>query len=827
MAETARKLSAEDVSYFCDPAAFDFETTAELPDLVSIIGQERAVRAIDFGVSIPNYGFNVYVMGPSGTGKSTTVRKFLHDLADKEPRPDDICYVNNFKDSRRPSVIRLPAGEGSQLRQDISELIRGLQSTIPAAFDSDDFNHRSSAIEREIDQARTQILQTLDESAKQNNFGLMQTATGFGLVPLLDGEAIEPEEYQQLPETTRSEYESRHSALQEDLNRAFREVREVEKSGEDKIAALAEELANSVVTQHLSDLNEKYAPYANVMSYLDELRADIVKNVREFLPPSTDGASSAAGANRNTPAGRAVDPLQSYRINVIVDHSLSTGAPVVFETNPSYLNLVGRIEQELRYGVMTTDFTHIRAGSLHRANGGYLVINARDLLEQPLAWEALERTIKNQEIRTEMIPETLPLAATTTTLEPQCVALSAKVILIGDWSTYSILYNMDEDFRKFFKVRADFNSHMERSSETMYQYAQFIASRVRADNLLPFDRAAVARVIEVGVRLVEDKNRVSTRFANIVEVIQEASFWARRSERSTVTAEDIDHTMEERRFRASHIQEEMQRSILEGTIKIETEGAAVGQVNGLSVMEIADYGFGMPSRISAKTFLGKGNVVGIDRESNLTGNIHNKGLLILQGYLGGRFGQKRQISLSASLTFEQNYDRIEGDSASSAELYALLSSLSRLPIRQDLAVTGSVDQEGRVQAIGAASTKIEGFFDICRHRGLTGAQGVLIPTANVPHLTLRHDVVDAIRSENFHVYAIDTIDEGIELLTGIPAGEPDDEGNYPSGSVNNLVDNRLREMLEGKERKTAEEEEVDSSEAVSLVSQQSENTPGL
>ena len=482
---------------------------------------------------------------------------------------------------------------------------------------------------------------------------------------------------------------------------------------------------------------------------------------------------------------------------MIVDHSSSTGAPVIFETNPSYLNLVGRIEQELRYGVMTTDFTHIRAGSLHRANGGYLVINARNLLEQPLAWDGLERAIKNQEIRIETIPEALPLAATTITIEPQCVPFKAKVILIGDWNAYSILYNMDEDFRKFFKVRADFSSHMERSPEAMHQYAQFIASRVKEDNLLPFDRSAVARVVEAGTRLVEDQNRLSTRFASVVEVIQEASFWAGRSKRSTVTAEDVDHAMEERRYRSSRIQEEMQRSILEGTIKIETEGASVGQVNGLSVMEIAEYEFGMPSRISAKTYLGKGHVVGIDRESNLAGNIHNKGLLILQGYLGARFGQKRQISLSASLTFEQNYDRIEGDSASSAELYALLSSLSNLPIRQDLSVTGSVDQEGRVQAIGSPSTKIEGFFDICLQRGLTGTQGVLIPTTNVPHLILRRDVVDAVRDGRFHIYAIETIDEGIELLTGVPAGEPDDDGDYPPGSVNCLVDNRLREMQEG------------------------------
>jgi lon-related putative ATP-dependent protease len=825
MTANARELSADEVSFTCDPSRFDFETTAELPDLVTIIGQDRAVRAIDFGVSIPSYGFNVYVMGPSGTGKSTTVQKFLYDLASEEPRPDDICFVNNFEDSRRPKVILLPAGVGSQFRQDISELIRNLRLTIPTAFDSDDFAHRSAKVEQEVDQARTHILQKLDAKAGEHDFGLVQTASGFGLVPLLDGEALTPEQFHALPQDEKNKYESQLGELQEDLNRSLRDVRELEKSGQEKMRTMTRELADALVTQQLSDLNQEYATYPNVIAHLLALRADIVDNIGDFLPTSVGDSAEDAPPDMDVPRILLEDPLRRYHVNLIVDHSASTGAPVVYETNPSYLNLVGRIEQEVRYGMMTTDFTHIRSGSLHRANGGYLVINSRDLLEQPLAWEALERTIKNQEIRTEMISETLTLAAPTKTLEPEPVPFNAKIILIGDWSTYAILYDMDEDFRKFFKVRADFSSHMERSPESVQQYAQFVASRIRADGLLPFDRGAVARIVEEGVRLVQDQNRLSTRFASIVEIIQEASFWAKRSERSLVTAEDVDRTMEEKRYRASRFQEEMRRQILEGTIKIHTEGSAVGQVNGLSVLEVADYEFGMPARISAKTFLGKGNVVGIDRESNLTGNIHNKGLLILQGYLGAKFAQKRQISLSASLTFEQNYDRIEGDSASTAELYALLSSLSNLPIRQDLAVTGSVDQEGRVQAIGAPSAKIEGFFEICRERGLTGTQGVLIPAANVPHLVLQRDVVDAVRNGDFHIYAVETIDQGIQLLTGVPAGEPDAEGDYAPHTVNRLVDDRLREMLEGKEEKSEPEKEQGAHDDALLSSQKSEGTP--
>lgn len=809
----ARELTPEELTYVCDASQYAFETTDEIPDLPTIIGQERALRALEFGIHIPSYGFNVYVTGPAGSGRSTTVMGFLRRKAEQEAVPDDWCYVNNFRDARRPRAIRLPAGHGVQLRDDMAAFIRDLQSAIPVAFDSEDYQQRVQSITQERDQARDQILTGLSKTAEAQGFGLVQTATGLALVPMLDGEMVTPEKYAAASEEQRKQWESAHVRLQQELERALREIRALNKTARERLRALTREVADFVVRDHIEELLERYHPFEEVVTYLEEVRQDIVEHIADFYPELAvspeplEGEEEATSSSPGDPPPEETLPdLSRYQVNVVVDNSQTSGAPVVYETSPLYTNLVGRIEQEVRYGVLTTDFTLIRAGSLHRANGGYLVLNARDLLEYPLAWEALKRTIRNQEIRTEM-PSDLVSAPMTTSLEPECIPFKAKVILIGDWSTYEMLYELDDDFRKIFKVRADFAISMERTAEAMQQYAQFIARRVRVDGLLPFHRSAVARVVEIGARLVEDKHKLSTRFSGILEVIHEASYWAGVNGHHVVTAEDVDQAMREGRYRASYLPEQIRRQILEDTLHIETEGWAVGQVNGMTVMEVADYEFAVPSRISAQTYMGRGNVVAIDREANLAGNIHNKGVLILQGFLGARYAQRKPLNLSASLTFEQNYDRIEGDSASSAELYAILSSLSGLPVRQDLAVTGAVDQQGRILAVGSVTAKIEGFFDLCQARGLTGTQGVVVPEANVRHLVLRPDVVQAVREGKFHVYAVSTVDEGIALLTGVSAGEPDAEGNYPEGTVNYRVHRRILEMAEEKSERDEEEED--------------------
>ncbi len=808
-----RELTPEELTYVCDASQYTFETTDEIPDLPTIIGQERALRALEFGIHIPSYGFNVYVTGPAGSGRSTTVMGFLRRKAEQEAVPDDWCYVNNFRDARRPRAIRLPAGYGVRLRDDMASFIRDLQSAIPVAFDSEDYHQRVQSIIQERDQARDQILTKLSKTAEAQGFGLVQTATGLALVPVLGGEVVTPEKYAAASEEQRKQWESAHVGLQQELERALREIRVLGRTARERLRALTREVADFVVRDHIEELLERYHPFDEVIAYLEEVRQDIVEHVADFYPelaassePLEEEEEATSSNSGDPPPEETLPDLSRYQVNVIVDNSQASGAPVVYETSPSYTNLVGRIEQEVRYGVLTTDFTLIRAGSLHRANGGYLVLNARDLLEYPLAWEALKRTIRNQVIRTE-VPSDFVSAPMTISLEPERIPFKAKVILIGDWSTYEMLYELDDDFRKIFKVRADFAVSMDRTPEAMQQYAQFIARRVRADGLLPFYRSAVARILEIGARLVEDKHKLSTRFSGILEVIHEASYWASVNGRRVVTAEDVDQAMREGRYRASYLPEQIRRQILEDTLHIETEGWAIGQVNGMTVMEVADYEFAVPSRISAQTYMGRGNVVAIDREANLAGNIHNKGVLILQGFLGARYAQHKPLNLSASLTFEQSYDRIEGDSASSAELYAILSSLSGLPIRQDLAVTGAVDQQGRILAVGSVTAKIEGFFDLCQARGLTGTQGVVIPEANVRHLVLRSDVVRAVREGKFHVYAVSTVDEGIALLTGVPAGEPDAEGNYPEGTVNYRVHKRLLEMAE--ERSERDEEEED------------------
>ncbi len=823
MAE-ARKLTPDELTFICDPNQFEFETTDDLPDLQNIIGQDRAVRAIDFGVEIPSYGFNIYAMGASGTGKTTTVHTFLERKAPDELVPDDWVYVNNFVDPKRPRAIQLPASYGSQFRDSMAEFILDLQQNIPGAFDSEDYEKRAEAIMRQMEQARNERLKELDAEVSNRGFALVQTAVGLVVAPVVEGQVLTPDKYAQLPDDAKSQFESHRQDLQRELEHAMREVRALETKAKDEMRTLDREVADFVVGNCVADLYEEYAAFDEIIEYLGEVREDVGQNIADFRQPAgSDEASEAKSALPRLP-GKPGDPFVRYHVNVIVDHSRSEGAPIVYSTNPSYRSLVGRIEQEVRFGMLTTNFTHIQAGCLHQANGGYLVVNARDLLGYPFAWDALKRTIKNQEIRTEMIDEAMPFTATTA-LEPEPIPFKAKVVLIGDAGTYYLLYSIDEDFRKLFKVRADFAYTMDRSPEAMQSYAEFIASRVRADGLQPFDRTAVAKVVEFGARVAQDREKLAARFVDVLEVMQEASYWARRNGKKTVTAQDVEQSVEERRYRASHLEERLRKRILEGTIRVQTEGEAVGQVNGLSVLHMADYEFGMPSRISARTYMGRGGVVAIDREANLAGNIHNKGVLILQGYMGGKYARKKSLNLAASLTFEQSYERIEGDSASSTELYALLSSLSGLPVRQDLAVTGSVDQQGRVQAIGGATSKIEGFFDVCHARGLTGSQGVIIPVANVRHLVLRPEVVRAVQDGTFHIYAVETIDEGIELLTGVPAGEADEEGNFPEATVNYLVQEKLLEMAEEKAKEKEEDKDENNPSASHSKSQDGEELP--
>lgn len=779
----------------CPPSLFAFESTEDLRGDVAIIGQERAVRAIDFGVAVGSFGFNIFALGYAGTGRSTTIRTFLGHYADKQPVPSDWVYVHNFTDPNQPHAIGLSPGLAVEFRRDMQELLDDLIRDIPRAFESEDYERRREEIVRALSERRNALFAQLEHKVNERGFTLLKTAMGVGVAPVLNGQVLTPEAYQRLDEATRADIEQRQGMLQSLMAETMRSIREVEKDTKRTLQDLDRQIADSVVSQLVAELRARYADHMELAQYLDQLHADIVDSVEGFKSPDDQPEGFAAAMQANQREAW----LRRYRVNVLVDQGLRSGAPVILEPNPTYGNLVGRIEHRSEFGTLVTDFTMIKAGALHRANGGYLIVEMRGLLANTLAWDALKRAIKNRQIRTEEIGAQTQLVSTVT-LEPEPIPLDVKVVLIGDPETYYILHELDEDFGKLFKVQADFGTIFDRAPDTCQDYARFVAARCREESLLPFDRDAVARVVEYGSRLAADKQKLSARFGEIADLVRESSFWAAREGKSRTSRADVRRAVEERAFRASRNEDRMRELIRQGSIRVNVTGTQVGQVNGLSVFSLGNYAYGIPSRISVRTYSGKTGVVSIDREAKLSGRFHDKGLLTLTGYLGGKYALDRPMSLAASISFEQLYDEIEGDSASSAELYALLSSLSDAPLAQGLAVTGSVDQQGNVQPVGGINEKIEGFFDTCSQAGLTGSQGVLIPEANVRNLMLRTRVREAVQEGRFHIYPVRTVDQGLEILTGLQAGERYDQGGYPEGSLHRRVVSRLAEMADSLDR---------------------------
>jgi lon-related putative ATP-dependent protease len=818
MTAEARAVSPGELWCPCDLEEFGFETTAELPDVVQIIGQDRAVRAIDVGMGMPSSGFNVYALGRTGTGRTTTVRTFLDKIAVDEPVPDDWVYVNNFRDRYKPRAIEFRPGRAQGFQRDMDELVEDLQREIPRAFESKEYEQQRERIVREMQEERNNEFMHLEARVNEQGFTLLKTAMGLGMAPVLNGQVLTPERYKQLDEKTQEELEQRQKALQSEMAETVRRVRDLEKEAKQELQALDGQIADFAVGHLIEELRQAYADCVEVIEYLDEVQADIVENVGGFRDEEEP-------SERTTAAMIAVQKealLNRYRVNVIVDRTGETGAPVVFEPNPTYTNLVGRIEHKAEFGALVTDFTMIKAGALHRANGGYLVVEALSVLTSPLAWDALKRAVKNRQIRTEELGEQLRLISTIT-LEPEPIPLDVKVVLIGDPMTYYVLYGHDEDFRKFFKVKADFGPTMPRTPEACQQYAQFVASRCHREGLLPFRREAVGRVVEFGTRLAEDQGKLATRFGEIADLVRESSFWAGRAGRDAVTAEDVQRAIDEKVYRSNRLEEWMQETITDGTVQVDVEGEVVGQVNGLSVLSMADYSFGKPTRITVQTYTGRKGVVSLDREAKLSGRIYDKGVLTLSGYLGATYARQESLSLAASISFEQSYEPIDGDSASSTELYALISSLARVPIRQGTAVTGSVDQQGRVQPVGGVNEKIESFFDICKAHGLTGEQGVMIPARNVKNLMLRADVREAVADGQFHIWAVETIDQGLELLTGQPAGERLEDATFPEGTIHRRVADRLAEIVETLQAKKEEARERSSDETAK--EDQDDDTP--
>lgn len=778
-------LAPQQLYTACDPQQFGFQTTAELENLSEIIGQARAMKAVHFGAGIRQEGYNLFVVGPSGMGKRSMVRQFLEKKSHGEPDPADWCYINNFSDLHKPLALKLPTGKGAELRRDMERLVDYLRTAIPSAFDSDEYRAKIAAIQDEYTRQQEQTFKELEESAEKQDVVLLRTPDGFGFAPTRDHEIIPQEEYEKLSDEKKSRFSEAIAKLQERLGWILRHVPQWRKERGEKVRHLNREIMRSVVEHLINDFRTSYAGLPEVLKYLDLVQQDMLEHGDDFRKQD-----EAAGMGE-----MAQHAFHRYEVNVLVTNGHRHGAPIVSEDSPTYSNLIGRVEHVAQLGALVTNFTLIKSGALHRANGGYLLLDIRKVLMQPFAWEGLKRALQSREIRIESLGQILSLVSTVS-LEPEPIPLDIKIVLFGDRLLYYLLEQYDPDFSELFKVVADFEERIERTQESHTLYARLIATLCRKENLRALDRGAVARVIEYAARLVGDSERLSTHMRSVADLLREADYWAREAGHPVVDAADVQQAIDTQIHRLDRLRSRLQEAILRGTLMIDTQGAVVGQVNGLSVLDLGNFAFALPSRITATARLGEGELLNIEREVRLSGAIHSKGVLILSAFLAARYGQARPLAFSASLVFEQSYGFVDGDSASLAELCALLSRLSNAPIRQELAITGSVNQLGQAQAIGAVNEKIEGFYDICAARGLTGGQGVLIPASNVKHLMLRWDVVSAVAAGQFHIYPVENVDQAITLLTGMPVGEAQAGGRYPSESINGKVAAQLDEWID-------------------------------
>jgi lon-related putative ATP-dependent protease len=788
---SSQSLAPEKLYHAFDASQLPFETTSELADGLEIIGQQRAVDAIRFGIGIDYHGYNLFALGPNGTGRQTTVNRFLSQRAATEPIPDDWCYVYNFEQPHKPRAHRLPPGRAVLFRDDMKELTGELLTVLPATFAGEEYQLQKRALEEELRGMHTEALEALRAEAQTHSIALIQTPGGFAFAPLKeDGEVISPDEFMRLDQEAQKKIETEVGELQESLQRIMQQIPNLHREMQKRLRELNQRVVEFTIVPLLDELRQKFADLESITQHLAAVQKDIVENYEAFVQEEESNGRQLIGAIMGMATAERKPSTTRYEVNVVIDNSLAQGAPVHFLDQPRYQNLVGMVEHVAQMGALVTDFTLIKPGALHEANGGYLLIDALKLLSEPYAWEGLKRALRKREIAIESIGQVYSLISTIS-LEPEPIPLDVKVVLIGERLLYYLLSSHDPEFSELFKVSADFEDEVERGPDSALAYARVIAEVSRAERLRPFDRGAVARVVEQGSRLAEDARKLSTHMQSVTDLLREANYWAEQAGRDVVGREDVQKALDTHAYHSGRVQERIQESILRGQVLIDTGGAVVGQVNGLSVYTMGNHAFGRPTRITARVRMGGGEVIDIEREVDMGGPIHSKGVLILSGFLGQRYAAEQPLSLMATLVFEQSYGGIEGDSASSAELYALLSALAGAPIKQSLAVTGSVDQLGRVQAIGGVNEKIEGFFDVCRGRGLTGDQGVLIPAANVDNLMLRQDVVEAARAGLFHIYPVANVDEGISLLTGLPAGEVGEDGAYPPESLNGRAMARL------------------------------------
>jgi lon-related putative ATP-dependent protease len=771
----------------CDPYALGFETTDDLPDLENVIGQPRALSALQLGSEVSGTGYNIFVMGQPGSGRTTLSKEYLERKAIEMPVPDDWCYVNNFQNERRPKIIRLPAGKGAGFRQAIGELISRLTSDIPRTFESDEFIHERELLVADLKKTQESEFLQLSQRVEKFNFVIVRTSSGLALAPGVEGKPIPPEELANLTAEQKVKLGGLENRLGEQVQSTINRMKELEKTAFHQLQELVSRTVQFIIAPLIQPIRQAFSEYPQINAYLDAVQDDLITNLSQFHTSSQGEEQS-----NQTPADQG-KWRQRYEVNLLVDHSAARGAPVIMENYPSYNNLFGRIEHEVIMGASRTDFTMIQSGALHRANGGYLILPARDLMLNPYAWEGLKRVLRDGEIRMVELANQVGLVSSVT-LEPEPIPLQVKILLVGSPSLYYSLRAYDDDFTKLFKVRAEFATQMDRTPENEREYGLFIKSVVMENQLLPFDKTAVARIIEYSAKLADYQTRLSTRFGKITDLVREASYWAGKEGSKLVTAAAVDHALRASIYRSNLVEERIQELINEGTLLIDVQGTIAGQINALSVYMLGDYAFGRPTRVTAITYPGKGGIVDIERQAKLGGSLHTKGVLILSGYINSKYGQNLPLSLTASLTFEQSYDEIQGDSASAAELIALLSSIGNLPLRQDRAITGSINQLGQIQAIGGVNEKIEGFFAVCQAQGLTGEQGVIIPSSNQRSLMLTDDVLSAVSEGKFHVWAVNTLEETIPLLTGVEAGIRQPDGSYPVNTLNKNVSDRLNDF---------------------------------
>jgi lon-related putative ATP-dependent protease len=796
--DNATPLAPEQLCRRCDPSALGFETTETAQPLTEPLGQQRAVDALELGVSMKHPGYHVFAMGPSAMGKRTVVERVLRARAEKEPVPSDWVYLHDFTDPHHPRAVELPAGTGAKFRKDMDKLLDELKAAVPAAFESDEYRARLQSMHKRIGEERERAMNELAHRAEARSIAIIRTPVGLAMAPVRNGEVLEPDAFKQLSKEEQERIERDVAALQDELATLLRSFPAQERRHREAVKEMNREVTRNAVEHLINELAERYRAHPTLVEHLVAIQDDVIDNVREFLGSAEGGEDATQLQMRKllaeTPAFRR------YQVNVLVDNSKLTGAPIVFEDLPTHAALVGRMDHEAHFGALVTDFTQLRSGALHRANGGYLVLDARRLLSQPLAWEELKRVLRSGVVRIEPAERRFGLSGGAS-LEPQPIALNLKVILLGDRPLYFLLCELDPEFSDLFKIAADFEEELDRDGDGERRFAQLVARLVREEKLAPFAADAVARVIEESSRWARDSARLSVRIDAVADLLRESAQIATRAPQSEPTSaivrrEHVQSAIDARQYRSDRVRRRVHDAIRDGVIFVDTDGARVGQVNGLSVAMLGQVAFGQPSRITARVRLGKGEVIDIEREVELGGPLHSKGVLILSSYLGATFARDRPLSLSASLVFEQSYGGVEGDSASCAELCALLSALAELPVKQSFAITGSVDQHGRVQAIGGVNEKVEGFFDVCSARGLSGSQGVLIPRSNVRHLALRPDVIEAVREGRFSLYAIETVEQAASLLMGVPFGARADDGTFATDTLGAKVTARLEAFSE-------------------------------